>query len=64
VAATSTPERTWADGLAAQPMARMASAREVARACLYLAAEATFTTGADHIVSGGAELGYGRKVKE
>lgn len=64
VTASATPERTWAEGLAAQPMARMASAQEVARACLYLAAEATFTTGADHIVSGGAELGYGRKVKE
>jgi NAD(P)-dependent dehydrogenase (short-subunit alcohol dehydrogenase family) len=64
VAASPTPDRTWAEGLAAQPMARMASAQEVARACLYLAAEATFTTGADHIVSGGAELGYGRKVKD
>ena len=64
VSASATPDRTWADGLAAQPMARMASAHEVARACLYLAAEATFTTGTDHIVSGGAELGYGRKVRD
>jgi hypothetical protein len=28
-----------------------------------LAAEATFTTGVDHIQSGGAELGYGRKTR-
>ena len=32
------------------------------RLCLFLADEASFTTGADHIISGGAELGYGRKV--
>jgi hypothetical protein len=31
--------------------------------CLYLAADATFTTGVDHILSGGAELGYGRKAR-
>jgi NAD(P)-dependent dehydrogenase (short-subunit alcohol dehydrogenase family) len=64
VAASATPEQTWSDGLAAQPMARMATPVEVARVCLFLAAEATFTTGADHIVSGGAELGYGRKVRD
>jgi NAD(P)-dependent dehydrogenase (short-subunit alcohol dehydrogenase family) len=64
VKASTTPDRTWADGLAAQPMARMATPAEVARVCLFLAAEATFTTGADHIVSGGAELGYGRKVRD
>jgi NAD(P)-dependent dehydrogenase (short-subunit alcohol dehydrogenase family) len=58
------PARTRADGEAAQPMARMATAREVARLCLFLASEATFTTGADHIISGGAELGYGRKVHD
>ena len=64
VTASATPDRTWADGLAAQPMARMATAAEVARVCLFLAAEATFTTGADYIVSGGAELGYGRKIRD
>jgi hypothetical protein len=31
--------------------------------CLFLAAHATFTTGVDHILSGGAELGYGRKSR-
>jgi NAD(P)-dependent dehydrogenase (short-subunit alcohol dehydrogenase family) len=57
------PARTRADGEAAQPMGRMGTPHEVARLCLYLAAEATFTTGADHLVTGGAELGYGRKVR-
>ena len=64
VTASATPDRTWSDGLAAQPMGRMATPNEVARVCLFLAAEATFTTGADHIVSGGAELGYGRKIRD
>lgn len=60
--ASPDPQRTRADGEAAQPMARMGTAQEVARLCLFLAAEATFITGADHVISGGAELGYGRKV--
>ena len=60
--ASADPARARADGEAAQPMARMGTPGEVARLCLYLASEATFTTGADHIISGGAELGYGRKV--
>jgi NAD(P)-dependent dehydrogenase (short-subunit alcohol dehydrogenase family) len=42
-------------------MDRMGTTEEVARLCLFIAAEASFTTGVDHIVSGGAELGYGRK---
>ena len=54
---------TRADGEAAQPFGRMGEPKEAARLCLYLASEATFTTGADHIISGGAELGYGRKVR-
>ncbi len=57
------PKRTRADGEAAQPFGRMGTPQEAGRLCLYLAAEATFTTGADHIISGGAELGYGRKVR-
>jgi len=58
------PRRTRADGEAAQPMGRMGTANEVGRLCLFLAAEATFTTGVDHIISGGAELGYGRKTRD
>jgi NAD(P)-dependent dehydrogenase (short-subunit alcohol dehydrogenase family) len=50
-------------GEAAQPLGRMGTPREVGLLCLYLAADATFTTGVDHILSGGAELGYGRKAR-
>jgi NAD(P)-dependent dehydrogenase (short-subunit alcohol dehydrogenase family) len=50
-----------ADGEAAQWFGRMGTPEEVGRLCLFLASEATFTTGVDHIISGGAEIGYGRK---
>jgi NAD(P)-dependent dehydrogenase (short-subunit alcohol dehydrogenase family) len=59
--AASNPEQYLADGEAAQLMDRMGTIEEVGRLCLFIAAEATFTTGVDHIISGGAELGYGRK---
>lgn len=55
------PQRALAEGRAAQPLGRMGTAEEVGRLCLFIAAEATFTTGVDHIISGGAELGYARK---
>jgi NAD(P)-dependent dehydrogenase (short-subunit alcohol dehydrogenase family) len=55
------PERALAEGKAAQPLGRMGTAEEVGRLCVFIAAEATFTTGVDHIISGGAELGYGNK---
>ena len=48
-------------GERAQVMGRMGTIDEVGRLCLFLAAEATFITGADHIISGGAEIGYGQK---
>jgi NAD(P)-dependent dehydrogenase (short-subunit alcohol dehydrogenase family) len=48
-------------GERAQPGGRMGTPREVAQLCVYLVADATFTTGADHLVTGGAELGYGLK---
>lgn len=57
------PEQCRKDGEIAQPMGRMGTAVEVGRLCLFLAAEATFTTGVDHIISGGAELGYGPKYR-
>ena len=59
--AASDPDQCRADGEAAQVMARMGTIQEVGRLCLFIAAEASFTTGVDHIISGGAELGYGRK---
>lgn len=55
------PEQCRADGEAAQVLGRMGCPEEVGRLCLFIAAEATFTTGVDHIISGGAELGYGLK---
>lgn len=58
------PEQCRRDGETAQVLGRMGTPEEVARLCLFLAADATFTTGVDHIISGGAELGYGRKSIE
>ena len=55
------PTQTKADGLAAQWLGRMGTPDEAGRLCLFIAAEATFTTGVDHLLTGGAELGYGRK---
>ncbi len=57
------PPQCRADGDAAQLLGRMGTIEEAGRLCLYLAAEATFTTGVDCILSGGAELGYGRKSR-
>jgi NAD(P)-dependent dehydrogenase (short-subunit alcohol dehydrogenase family) len=57
------PVATRAEGDAAQLLGRMGTIEEAGRLCLFLAAEATFTTGVDHILSGGAELGYGRKTR-
>jgi NAD(P)-dependent dehydrogenase (short-subunit alcohol dehydrogenase family) len=57
------PEKTRAEGDAAQLMGRMGTIEEAGKLCLFIAAEATFTTGVDHILSGGAELGYGRKTR-
>ena len=61
---SSDPSRTRADGEAAQLVGRMGTTLEAGRLCLFLAAEATFTTGVDHILSGGAELAYGRKSRK
>jgi NAD(P)-dependent dehydrogenase (short-subunit alcohol dehydrogenase family) len=61
--ASPDPAATRQAGEEAQPFGRMGTPREVGLLCLYLAAEATFTTGVDHIISGGAELGYGRKTR-
>jgi NAD(P)-dependent dehydrogenase (short-subunit alcohol dehydrogenase family) len=62
--ASSDPEQCRAEGEAAQPLGRMGTIEEVGKLCLFIASEATFTTGVDHIISGGAELGYGRKSRK
>jgi NAD(P)-dependent dehydrogenase (short-subunit alcohol dehydrogenase family) len=59
--ASDDPKRARSEGDAAQLFGRMGTIEEVGKLCLFIAAEATFTTGVDHIISGGAELGYGRK---
>jgi NAD(P)-dependent dehydrogenase (short-subunit alcohol dehydrogenase family) len=58
------PAQCRADGEAAQVLGRMGTIEEAGQLCLFIAAEATFTTGVDHIQSGGAELGYGRKTRK
>jgi NAD(P)-dependent dehydrogenase (short-subunit alcohol dehydrogenase family) len=57
------PAQCRAEGDAAQLLGRMGTIDEAGFLCLYLAADATFTTGVDHIISGGAELAYGRKTR-
>jgi NAD(P)-dependent dehydrogenase (short-subunit alcohol dehydrogenase family) len=61
--ASPDPTACRSDGDAAQPMGRMGTPEEAGRLCLFIAADASFTTGVDHILSGGAELGYGRKSR-
>ena len=51
------------NGSAAQVLGRLGTIDEVGRLCLYLAADAVFTTGVDYIISGGAELGYTQKSR-
>ena len=57
------PDQCRAEGEAAQLLGRMGMIEEVGKLCLFIAADGTFTTGVDHIISGGAELGYGRKSR-
>jgi NAD(P)-dependent dehydrogenase (short-subunit alcohol dehydrogenase family) len=64
VDASPNPAQTKAEGEAAQWLGRMGTPEEAGRLCLFLAAEASFTTGVDHVLSGGAEIGYGRKPLE
>ena len=60
--ASADPDALRREGSSAQWVPRLGTADEVGRLCVYLAAEATYTTGIDHVISGGAELGYGRKM--
>ena len=57
------PTAARAAGEAAQVMGRMGTIEEVGRLAVFLASEATFTTGVDHILAGGAELGFGRTIQ-
>ena len=62
--AASDPGGCRTEGEAAQLLGRMGTIDEAGKLCLFIAADATFTTGVDHIISGGAELGYGRKSRK
>jgi len=57
------PLQYRAEGEAAQLLGRMGCVEEVGRLCLFIASAATFTTGVDHLISGGAELGYAQKSR-
>lgn len=61
--ASPDPAQTRADGDAAQPLGRMGTIEEAGKMCLYIAADATFSTGTDFLLTGGAELAYGRKSR-
>ncbi len=61
--ASDDPTKTLADGNAAQLLGRMGTIEEAGKMCLYLAADATFSTGTDFLLTGGAELSYGRKSR-
>eukprot|EP00026_Physarum_polycephalum_P013605 Phypoly_transcript_14022.p1 GENE.Phypoly_transcript_14022~~Phypoly_transcript_14022.p1 ORF type:complete len:268 (+),score=49.08 Phypoly_transcript_14022:181-984(+) len=55
------PQKFISDSNRVQWMGRMGTIEESGKLCLFIAAEATFTTGVDHLQTGGAELAYGSK---
>eukprot|EP00754_Rhynchopus_humris_P038013 Rhum_TRINITY_DN20713_c0_g1::Rhum_TRINITY_DN20713_c0_g1_i1::g.171963::m.171963 len=55
------PDKCRGDGDLVQHMGRKGTIEETGRLCLSIAADMTFTTGVDHLQTGGAELGYGSK---
>lgn len=57
------PEATVKQGQDAQLLGRMGTERECGLAALFLAADASFCTGIDLLLSGGAELDYGFKSR-
>ena len=55
------PEKALLDGDRVQVLQRKGTIKEVGDLCVCIAQRLTFTTGVDHFISGGAELGYGIK---
>ncbi|XP_067325992.1 17-beta-hydroxysteroid dehydrogenase 14-like [Anolis sagrei] len=55
------PEEVIQKAKGHQLMGRLGNPEEIAKAALFLAADATFCTGFDLVASGGAELGFGPK---
>nr|XP_019513837.1 PREDICTED: 17-beta-hydroxysteroid dehydrogenase 14 isoform X3 [Hipposideros armiger] len=62
-ASTPDPKATVREGTMAQPLGRMGQPAEVGAAAVFLASEASFCTGIELLVTGGAELGYGCKAR-
>uniref|UniRef100_A0A8C6WN35 Hydroxysteroid (17-beta) dehydrogenase 14 n=1 Tax=Neogobius melanostomus TaxID=47308 RepID=A0A8C6WN35_9GOBI len=60
-AQTSDPDAAVAQGQGSQLLGRMGTEEECGLAALFLAADASFCTGIDLLLSGGAELNYGFK---
>ncbi|XP_077115652.1 L-fucose dehydrogenase isoform X2 [Ranitomeya variabilis] len=58
------PDAMILGGKDAQLLGRMGTADECASAALFLAAEGTFCTGIDILLTGGAELNYGSKTQQ
>lgn len=58
----ASPDLT-SDPLLEQLLGRMGTELECGQAAIYLAADATFCTGIDLLLSGGAELNYGEKTQ-
>ncbi|XP_074164259.1 L-fucose dehydrogenase isoform X2 [Sminthopsis crassicaudata] len=61
-ALTPDPSATVREGARAQPLGRMGRPDEVGAAAVFLAFHASFCTGVDLPLTGGAELGYGCKM--
>ncbi|KAI0242822.1 17-beta-hydroxysteroid dehydrogenase 14 [Lamellibrachia satsuma] len=60
---TEDPQGTIETGKKAQLLGRMGTPKEVAQLCLFMASEATFLTGSDILLSGGAEFDFGLKAR-
>lgn len=58
---TNNPEQVLNNGDMVQHIKRKGTIKEVGELCLCISEKMTFTTGVEHIISGGAELGYGKK---
>ncbi|XP_013364492.1 PREDICTED: 17-beta-hydroxysteroid dehydrogenase 14 isoform X2 [Chinchilla lanigera] len=61
-ASSPDPKAEILKGVLAQPLGRMGQPSEVGAAAVFLASEATFCTGIELRLTGGAELGYGSKA--
>ena len=55
------PEKVVREGDLVQVLGRKGTIEESGRLCLCIASDLTFTTGVDHMLTGGAEIGYGSK---